>query len=189
MTGHRGGSARFISADISESTLRFLSRAQYPLPCTQFIAVGVGRGGGGRERKGSSCKVGRLFLLIPVLLCLPLPFSAPPALLSSPCPPLPPPALLCLPPLSSAPSLDPSILSVFALFRTKMRLPDKIQFGSWDTYRVCARYKARSPALSPTDKHAQKQIRLCILMVNFRKTIEKKSFFQHAVFWDIFILT
>lgn len=114
MTGHRGGSARFVSADISESTLRFLRRAQYPLPCTQFIAAGVGRGGGGRERKGSSCKVGGLFLLIPVLLCLPLPFSAPCPLLlplpssastcppfypssssASPCPPLPPPAVLC----------------------------------------------------------------------------------------------
>lgn len=65
MTGHRRGSARFISADISESTLRFPRRAHYPLPCTRLIA------GGGGEGKGSRCREGGPFLLSPALLWTP----------------------------------------------------------------------------------------------------------------------
>lgn len=129
MTGHRGGSARFISADISESTLRFLRRAQYPLPCTQLIAAGEEEAG--RGKKAAAEWEGSFSPVLPPLLPL--------------CPPLPPPALLCtfsgpFHPLCLCPV--PFLLCSRKETNTKMRLPDKIQFGSQDTYRVCARYKA-----------------------------------------------
>lgn len=136
MTGHRGGSARFISADISESTLRFLRRAQYPLPCTQLIAAGEEEAG--RGKKAAAEWEGSFSPVLPSSAS-PLPSSA------SPCPPLPPSALLCtfsgpFHPLCLCPV--PFLLCSRKETNTKMRLPDKIQFGSQDTYRVCARYKA-----------------------------------------------
>lgn len=68
-----------------------------------------------------------------------------------------------------------------------MRLPDKIQLGGRVTYLVCTRFKARSEVLSTANKHAHKQHILCILMVDFRITIEK-NVFQHTIFWDILML-